>query len=322
LISGDEPLQVLEAGDSIKAAASNQGYSETELMIVEPGFEWQELIQVSGSLSLFSERRLIDLRLQSASPGSQGSKALQAYSKQPPRDTLLLIRMGKLDRKAAKSAWFRALEEVGVVIQVWPLNLVQTQEWIAGRMKSKGLLPDTEAVRLLAARVEGNLLAARQEIEKLSLLYGQGHLDAAKVFDAVADCARFNIFDLADAALAGEAGRAVKVLHGLRAEAVGSPLVLWSLTEQVREMVKLSHELTKGHSVARVVQAVWQKRRSLFTRALSRYSYLQWCAILRHCAQTDRIIKGANKDREWDELLQLLLEICGQARPNADLPAH
>lgn len=319
LISGDEPLQVLEAGDTIKTVALKQGYTETELIVVEPGFEWQELLRVSGSLSLFAERRLIDLRLLSASPGNAGSKALLAYTKQPPQDTLLLIRMGKLERRAMTSAWFRSLEEVGVVIQVWPLNLVQTQEWITRRMKSHGLVPDIEAVRLLAARVEGNLLAARQEIEKLSLIYGQARLDAAMVFDAVVDSARFNIFDLADSALAGDTRRAVKILHGLRAEAVGTPLVLWSLTEQAREMVKLSHGLTQGLSITRLVQSVWQKRRPLVSKALGRHSHAQWCALLRHCAHTDRVIKGMDKDREWEELLQLVLEICGQAKVDTDL---
>ena len=322
LISGDEPLQVLEAGDSIKTAAAKQGYSETELMVVEPGFEWQELLQVSGSLSLFAERRLIDLRLPNASPGKAGSKALLAYSKQPPQDTLLLIRMGKLERSAMTSAWFRALEEVGAVIQVWPLNIAQTQQWIARRLKTHGFLPDSEAVKLLAARVEGNLLSARQEIEKLCLLYGQGQLDAAMVFDAVVNSARFNIFDLADSALAGDTGRAVKILYGLRTEAVGTPLVLWSLTEQIREMVKLSHGLTQGHSMTRLVQSVWHKRRPLVTKALGRYSHAQWCALLRHCAYTDRVIKGMDKDREWEELLQLVLEICGQTRVDTNLFTH
>lgn len=322
LISGDEPLQVLEAGDQIKAAALKNGYTETQLMVVDPGFDWQELLQFSESLSLFAERRLIDLRLPNASPGTAGSKALLAYSKQPPPDTLLLIRMAKLDRRSMSSAWFKSLEAVGAVIQVWPLSVIQTEEWMSKRMKTYGFVPDAEAVKLLTARVEGNLLAARQEIEKLSLICGQGRLDAAMVFEAVVDSARFNVFDLAQAALAGESGRAARILHVLRAEAVGTPLVLWSLTEQVREMVKLSHELSRGLPMARVLQSVWQKRRPSLAKALGRHSHVQWCTLLRHCAYTDKVIKGMDKDREWEELLQLLLEIGGHAEPKPGLATH
>jgi DNA polymerase-3 subunit delta len=314
LLTGDEPLQMMEAADSIRAAAQDQGYIEREVVVVESGFDWRELYQVSGNLSLFAKRRLIDMRLLAGkTPGHQGSAVLKSYAQQPPADTLLLLQMSKLERNALNSAWLRALDQAGVVVQVWPLNNHQSREWIAKRMLLLGMQANDEALSLLAARVEGNLLAARQEIEKLSLLFGERRLDATAVYEAVADSTRYNVFDLADAALAGEARRAVRILYGLQAEDVGTPLVLWSLTEQVRSLVSMSFALIQGSSISEVTQSLWQRRRPLVIKALSRQTYMDWCRLLRRCAQVDRTIKrGAGKDREWQELLQLVLGICAE----------
>lgn len=314
LLTGDEPLQMMEAADSVRAAALAQGFSEREVVVVEPGFDWRELHQVSGNLSLFAKRRIIDMRLLAGkTPGNQGSTVLKSYAQHPPADTLLLIQMSKLERNALNSAWLKALDQAGVVVQVWPLNNNQAREWIARRMRLQGMQADNEAISLLAARVEGNLLAARQEIEKLSLLFGQQRLDATAIYEAVADSTRFNVFDLADAALVGEAGRAARILYGLQAEDVATPLVLWSLTEQVRGLVAMSFALSQGSSISEVTHSLWQRRRSLVTKALSRHTHAVWCRLLRRCAQVDRSIKGgAGKDREWQELLQLVLGICAE----------
>ena len=312
LVAGEEPLQITEAADSIRVRARDLGFTEREVMEVGPGFDWGEFQAASNCLSLFAERRLIDLRIASVKPGPAGAKALSHYAKHPPEDTLLLITTGKLDRSSVNSAWFKALERVGVVIQVWPLSAAETTSWIAMRLRQRGLIPDQEAVRLLAARVEGNLLAAAQEIEKLSLIHNESTLDAQATLSTVADCARFNIFDLVEAALAGDTARAVRILNALRAEAVAPPLVLWSLTDQLRGLLTISWSLQQGLTFEKAATNVWQKRRPLVKRALSRLAPNSLYPLLRHCARIDRVIKGNEPGREWEELLQLTLKVCGE----------
>ncbi len=312
LIFGDEPFQLLEAADSIRMCARSHGFVEREVMFAELDFDWREFQGAYHNLSLFAERRLIDLRLPTGKPGNEGAHALIAYAKHPPVDTLLLVQAGKLDKTAINSAWLKAVDRAGVVVQVWPLSGNQTAEWIATRMRDYGMSPDQEAVRLISTRVEGNLLAASQEIDKLLLLYGKAPLDATKILEAVSDSARFTIYDLATAALEGKIERAIKILHGLQAEDVKPPLVLWSLTELVRELLPMAYELSKGCSIDKVTQSVWQRRRPAIQKTLRRYPYQRWCYLLRRCAHADRIIKGSDKDKEWDELLQLILGICGQ----------
>jgi DNA polymerase-3 subunit delta len=311
LIFGDEPFQLQEAADWVRSSAKSNGYAERELMFAELDFDWTAFLGACNNLSLFAQRRLIDLRLAKGKLQNEASQALLAYAKRPPEDTLLLIQAGKFDRAVMNSTWFKALEQVGVVVQVWPLSESQTVAWIAKRLRSRGLVPSPDAISTLAARVKGNLLAASQEIEKLCLLHEQGPLDVKAVLDAVADSARFSIFDLADSALAGESARAVKILWGLRAEDIKPPLVLWALTTEVRTLLSMSYQLTHGESIIQLTRAVWPKRKPLIQSALSRHAYPNWCMLLRRCARVDRMIKGLDKDREWDELLQLTLGICG-----------
>lgn len=311
LIFGDEPLQLQEAADWVRSSANSNDYAERELMFADTDFDWNEFLGACNNLSLFAQRRLIDLRLAKGKLQNEASQALLTYAKRPPEDMLLLIQAGKLDRAAMNGAWFKALDRAGVVVQVWPLSDSQTVAWIAKRLRSRGLVASPEAANALATRVEGNLLAASQEIEKLCLLYGQGPLEVKAVLDAVTDSARFSIFDLADSALAGDSERAVKILCGLQAEDIKTPLVLWALTAEVRALLSMSYQLTQGESIVQLTRAVWPKRKPLIQSALSRHSYPNWCLLLRRCARVDRMIKGLDKDREWDELLQLTLGICG-----------
>lgn len=312
IVAGEEPLQIREATDSVRARARARGFTERQVMEVGPGFDWGEFQAVCDCLSLFAERRLIDLRIPSAKPGVVGGKVLVDYAKQPPGDTLLLITAAKLDRSTASSAWFRALDRNGVVLQVWPLSTTETMRWIAARLRHKGLMPDQDAVRFLATRFEGNLLAASQEIEKLSLIHGEGSLNAQTVLSTVADCARFSVFDLVDAALAGDTGRAVRILNALRSEAVAPPLVLWSLTDQLRVLLAISRSLQQGLTFDMATKNLWQKRRPLVKSALLRLSPKTLYPLLRHCARIDRVIKGIEPGREWEELLQLTLKMCSQ----------
>ena len=312
VLSGDEPLQMMEAADAVRTAARAQGYTEREVMTVEPGFDWASLTAASDALSLFAERRIIDLRMPTGKPGQQGSKALQAYAERPPEDTILLIQSGRLERGAANAKWYKQLEAAGVAVQIWPLSTAETREWVAARMGRHGLGPTPEAVALLVERVEGNLLAAAQEIDKLSLLHGKGSVDADTVVASVADSARHSVYDLADAALAPDPSRAVRILNGLRGEGVEPTLILWSLTRDIRLLAELAFAQVANRRVDLMRQGVLKKRHALVQRAARRGDTRHWRRLLADCARIDRCIKGQERGDVWDELLQLTLSLSGQ----------
>jgi DNA polymerase-3 subunit delta len=313
LLAGDEPLQMMEAADAIRASAREQGYTEREVFTVEKGFDWESLSAASDNLSLFSERRILDLRLPSGKPGREGSQALRAYAERPPEDTILLMQSGKLDKDQLKSSWVKSLEKLGVLVQIWPLDLVQTQAWIRKRMQGRGLQPTNDAVVFLAERVEGNLLAAAQEVDKLALLHSAGPLDAETVLASVADQARYSIFDLVDAVLEGDVRRSVRMLEGLRGEGVEAILVLWGLAREIRGLTDMARQVARGQAVERVMESarVWNQRKPLVRQALNRLDANTWLALLHQCAELDRSLKGVGEGRIWDELLQLSLNACG-----------
>ncbi|MGD2137078.1 MAG: DNA polymerase III subunit delta [Gammaproteobacteria bacterium] len=312
-ISGDDPLRVLEAADSVRAAARQQDYTEREVLSVQAGFDWDSLQSEAGNLSLFATRRLIDLRLPTGKPGDAGSRALRAWAERPPEDTLLLITAGKLDPAARKSKWVKALGQAGVVVFVWPLQVHELPAWVSGRMRRGGLLPTPEAVELLVERVEGNLLACVQEIEKLQLLQGAGPVDAATVTALVADNARFDVFGLVDSALAGDAARGVRILNGLRGEGTVPPVVLWALARELRTLAAVVEAVATGAPLARALAGarVWEQRKRLVGGAVRRLDPAVCSAMLRHCARIDRVCKGQAPGSPWDELLQLILKLSG-----------
>ena len=295
-ISGDEPLRVMEAADAVRAAARAQGYSEREVLSVEAGFDWGRLDSAAGSLSLFSERRLVDLRLPGGKPGDAGSKALRAWAGQPPEDTLLLVTAGKLEPAARKSKWVQALDGAGVVVFVWPLDAQQFPAWVRARMQQRGLEPTDDAVMLLAGRIEGNLLACVQEIDKLYLLRGAGPVGAGDIATAVADSARFDVFSMVDAALAGDSSRTVRMFQGLRGEGTPSAVVLWALAKEVRQLTAMARLVAAGQAVPKVLAQyrVGQNRRTVIGKARQRLARQEGGGgrLLRRAARVDRVIKG------------------------------
>ena len=319
-ISGDEPLRVMEAADAVRAAARRQGYDERDVLMVQAGFDWDSLMSEAGNLSLFSQRRVIDLRLPGGKPGADGSKALRAYAESPPDDTLLLVTAGKLEPAARKGKWVQALDKAGVVVFVWPLKGQEFNAWVAQRMRQRGLQPTAEAVTLLADRVEGNLLACMQEIEKLYLLQGEGEVDAGAILALVADNARYDVFGLVDSALAGEAARSIRMLQGLRAAGIAPQIVLWALSREIRQLAAMTAVLASGQPVQAVMTRyrIWPaERKSMVAAALQRLSVTQCNTLLRHCARVDRVSKGQAAGNAWDELLQLTLNLAGnQALPD------
>jgi DNA polymerase-3 subunit delta len=313
LLSGDEPLQLGEAADLIRAAAKKAGYLERELFQVEGNFDWDSFRQAADSLSLFSERRLIDLRIPTGKPGREGSKALQEYCSNLPSDTILLISTAKLAASAQKAVWFKALEKVAVVVQVWPLEGGALIKWLQQRMASRGLQCDQSGVRLLAERLEGNLLAAAQEIDKLYVLHGSGKIDSEMILDAVANSARFDVFSLTDAALSGKVQRVNTIMNGLREEAIAPPVILWALAREARILFQLAwlkeHKLPL-ESVYRN-ERIWDKRKVLLGQALQRLTAKELEEVIKQGAKADLLIKGQAQGDSWDKLQKMALGLAG-----------
>ncbi len=312
-VSGDEPLQVQEACDVIRAAARQAACVEREVHHVEARFDWQGFLQSGDAMSLFSDRRLIELRLPSGKPGTEGSKALQAYAERPSEDNILLIISGKLEGSAKNSKWYKSVDKIGGMVTIWPIDLNQLPAWVMRRMKQKGLQASQDAVSLLVERVEGNLLACTQEIEKLLLLHSTGVIDIEQVAASVTDSSRFDIYKLVDCALQGDAARSSRIVNGLKGEGVEPTLVLWALSREIRSMQSMAFDLYQGGNIESVLakNRVWDKRKPLVQTGLKRHSLPQWQAMLRRCADIDAIIKGVRPGNVWDEFLALSLWLAG-----------
>jgi len=312
LISGDEPLRIEEAGDAIRAAARAAGYSERLVYTVESGFDWNSLLVSTQSLSLFATHRLLELRIPTGKPGEAGAKALAALAAQPPRDTLLLVIAGKLEKAARDSSWVKALDAAGVTITAHELNAQRLPAWIGARLRARGLQAEAGVIELLAYHMEGNLLACAQEIDKLVLLHGNdATLGEAEVRASLVDSARFTVYGLVDACLAGEAAAAARMLRHLRAEGTEPILVLWALARELRSLAQLARELSQGRPESAVLAKVWAARRGPVTQALRRVRPAQWLGMLRAAARTDRVLKGRAAGKVWHELETLVLAVCG-----------
>ncbi len=313
LVYGEEMLVRQEAVDAIRTAARGRGYAERDVFDIDKDFDWSMVRDAANALSLFAERRILELRMPGGKPGEAGSRMLQGYLAQPPEDTLLLLVTGKLDVSQRRARWVQVLERSGVSVAAWPIDAPHLPRWIQARMRACGLRPSREAVALLAERVEGNLLACAQEIEKLRLLHGAGELDAAAVVASVADSARFGLFELVDSALTGDGARTVRMLNGLRAEGIEPPLVVWALARELRSLEGMSRGIASGEAVNRVMERsrVWQSRQAVVGAALRRHRPAVWQDLLSHCARIDRVIKGQLQGNAWDELIQLSLQLAG-----------
>jgi len=311
LLSGDEPLLVDEAAEAIRRRARTDGVGERSVFTVETGFDWNALRETSQSLSLFAARRLIELRLPTGRPGDAGAEWLAEFAQQPPPDLVLLIMAGKLDKAQRESGWVRAIEAVGVHVQVWPIDPPRLPAWLAQRFAARGLKPEPGVTELVAWHMEGNLLAAAQEVDKLAMLLGTGPVALADVEASLADNARFNVYQLVDAALAGDAPVVRRMLASLRAEGGEPILMLWALTRELRSLVQLARERAQGKAEAAIVARVWQNRRTLVTKALRRFPVEAWLGLLRQAAYVDRVIKGQARADRWLEMERLLLAVAG-----------
>lgn len=323
LLTGDEPYQIMEAADAIRAYAQQLEYSERDVLHADNSFNWNELAGVSNSMSLFSEKKFIDLRIEMKSPGKVGSQAIREYMENIPEDKILLIQTPKLVGGARNAAWVKAIEKQGVVVQVWDLSTPQTMAWINKKLRAFGMRATPDAVRLLTERVEGNLLAAFQEINKLKLLYqtaesqAETQIGEEEVLAAVSDSSRFSIYDLSNAVMAGDLPRIQHIHHNLKQEGVPIQLVLWTLSDLSRQLYNASFNLQNGMTASQIVGKLPKPRQRPFQIALQRMQHADWKMILAKNSDIDRLSKGqseiANKGmgRVWSELLELALILAG-----------
>lgn len=310
-VFGEETLLALEAADRIRETARRQGYDEREVLTVESAFDWSRLGMSANSLSLFGSRRLLELRIPSGKPGNEGAEAIKRFTAKLPADTLTLVSLPKLDRNTMQGAWFSALESAGTSVAANPVPLAKLPQWIAGRLAEQGQQAEATALQFLADMVEGNLMAARQEVLKLALLFPPGPLRLDDVRDAVVDVARYDVFKLGESLISGDAARFVKVMQGLKAEGVAAPLVLWAINEEIHALWRVGRLVRAGRPVQAAVREakVWGPRADLLPRALQRVSASDLEAAILHAADVDRLVKGLGDGDAWDELIRLGLRL-------------
>jgi DNA polymerase III subunit delta len=314
VIHGDEPLLANEAGDAIRAAARKAGCEEREVLVVEKGFNWDAFRAANANLGLFGSRKLVDLRLPSGKPGVEGAKALEARAASPNPDNVLLVTLPKLDRAAQASAWFTALSDAGVAIAVFALERGEFPAWIGQRLARQGQRASAETLSFLADRCEGNLLAAQQEIVKLGLLLPEGEIPHDAVEQAVTDVARYDILQLSEAWLAGNAARALKIIAALEAEGEGLPLLLWQLGEDLHALAAIRQAIAAGTPAAVALRnaRVWGKRQGAMEHAAERVADVAVGPMLRALTRLDALSKGIGAGNAWDELRGLALALAGR----------
>lgn len=313
LVSGDEPLLVDEVLATLRAAAVAQGFTERERHVAERGFDWSGLAAGMQNMSLFAERRVIELRLPTGKPGDKGSRFLVEAAQRPVPDTVIVIITPKLDGKIIKSKWVSSLTKAGVFIALSAPGTSALPGWIVGRLAAAGLRADSDALQLLVAQVEGNLLAAKQEIDKLALIATDGQVTIDTVRTAVADGARFDVFQLGDAALAGDGPRAARILYSLEKEGVAAPLVLWSLVRESTALADLILRVSGGQSVGQAMSAarVWSTRQNLFRRAMRGRNATFARGLVTSAVRAERIVKGSLRGQPWNALLELTMTLAG-----------
>jgi DNA polymerase-3 subunit delta len=313
LIAGDETLLVDECCQAVRKAAAAHGYTERQVLTVEPGFDWNTLQSAVQSLSLFSSKRLVELRLVTGTPNENGTRILSELTSRL-QDVLLLISTGRLDKRTQNSRWVQALEGAGVAVLVYPLEASALPRWIAQRMRAHGLTPERGVAELLAYHFEGNLLGAAQEVDKLAVLHGAARVSLDDMREDLSDNARFSVFALVDTCLRGEFASVQRILASLRGDGTEPILILRVLAREARSLAQITVRLSRGEREAQVLQSfgVWPRRRALVTQALRRNDADGWRRVLCQAARADKILKGRLPGDIWQELQCLTLAMCGR----------
>jgi len=317
-LAGNEPLLMQESADLVRNRYRELGFAEREIFNVDSGFNWESFSQSSANLSLFSRQKIIELRLSSSKLEEVGRKALHQYLEDPNPEYLILITSPKLEAASINSKWFKQIESVGVLVQIWPVTREKLGAWLEQRLLRNGIRADGDALLLLTERVEGNLLAAMQEIEKLKLLANkeQGstiNLEAKTVMQVVADSSRYNVYHLVDAALLGDSSRSQKMLVSLQNEGIFPLVILGAIARELRALLPMLEKKEQGHGINAIVQSarVWFNRKQAVSSVLRRISSTDIWPLLEHARMIDQSIKGMSKANPWDELSLLLLKLGG-----------
>jgi DNA polymerase-3 subunit delta len=308
LIAGAEPLRVLEAADAVRLRARAQGIGEREIFDVDARFNWSLLEASLHAPGLFSAQRLLEVRLPSGKPGTDGAKVLAAFCADPPADVVLLVTCDEWSRQHG-GKWSEAIARVGHVVVAWPVKAHELPEWIERRMRARGLRADRDAVQVLAERVEGNLLAAAQEIDKLALLDEGSTIDATRMESLVADAARFDVFRLLDAAMNGQGAHAARMLAGLRAEGIAVPALLGMVAMELQRAAALAQVQARGGNLAAEFKAqrIWDSKQAAYKRALARHDAARWDEFVARIGRVDRAAKGRGDGDPWQQLERVLL---------------
>ena len=314
LVTGAEPLIVQECADAIRRAARAAGCVDRERFDSSDKESWHNLVQSASAMSLFADRKLIEIQVENGKPGTEGSKALQEYLLIDSDDILLIV-AGKIDKQSQRAKWYTALDQGGTVVTVWPIHPRDLPSWIQQRLNQRGMKCDRDAITMLAERVEGNLLAAAQEIEKLSLLANDTHITTDTVSQSVGNSARYNAFNMVDTALAGDARGALRALRGLKAEGSAAPAILWPVSKELRLLIDASSAVKKGTPPGAALDrlGVWRSRLNLMQQALGRHTpeSLDQCLHLNFAA--DGSAKGFMPGDCWDYLESLVVAIASGA---------
>lgn len=319
VITSDEHLLALEAADKVRRAAKAQGFFEREILTVERSFKWGALLAANQSQSLFGDKKLIDLRIPTGKPGKDGGQALQDYVTHLSPDNLTLITLPKLDWATQKAAWVSSLQQAAVYIDIPLVERHHLPNWISQRLALQQQSADRQSLDFIADRVEGNLLAAHQEIQKLALLHPAGKLSFEQIHDAVLNVARYDVFKLNEAMLAGDVARLSRMLNGLKGEGEALPLVLWAMAEEIRTLLKLKSGMQQGRPLSALLKEyrIWGPREKLMDPALRRVSLQTLQTALQEASQVDKMVKGlrakAFAGDAWDALLQLGLKVATAA---------
>jgi len=315
VITSDEHLLALEAADRIRRTARAKGYSEREVLVVERSFKWGALLAANQSQSLFGDRKLIELRIPTGKPGKDGGQALQEYVGGLNPDNVTLITLPKLDWQTQKSAWVAALQQAGVYIDIPLVERTQLPAWIGARLAAQKQSADRQSIDFIADRVEGNLLAAHQELQKLALLHPEGKLSFDQVQDAVLNVARYDVFKLNEAMLSGDTARLVRMIEGLKGEGEALPLVLWAMADEIRTLLKIKSGTAQGKPLGMLLKEyrIWGPRERLMEPAVKRLRLSTLETAMQEAAQIDKMIKGlrarAFAGDAWDALLHLGLKV-------------
>ncbi len=304
---GNEPLLIMEAADLIRTHAYQQGYTERELFIIDQHFAWPDLLNAGTNLSLFGERKFLDIRIPSGKPGKEGGKTIETFCNNLPMDVLTLVTLPKIDKQSQAAKWFKALEQYATLIPIYSIERQQLPNWIGQRLARQQQKTDTTTLQFLADQVEGNLLAAHQEIQKLALIYPAGDLSFEQVKDVVLDVARYDVYQLSDAMLAADITRYTRILSGLQGEGTPPLLILATLTEQIRQLINIRAGLNAGQSATQLLSTakIWGERQKTVMVACKRITMQSLMQGLSQAAEIDRIIKGVALGDSWEELLQL-----------------